>query len=109
LYDDCVRLARNYSLPAGRGSVTARVFPENRGLRAAWLEAWRPAAGQAQQERAIIVEDDLELAPQWFAWLRQAWAAYGDRQDLAGVALSRQYLMLKVLYTNKKGNLVFLI
>ncbi len=104
-----MRLARNYSLPAGRGSVTARVFPENRGLRAAWLEAWRPAAGQAQQERAIIVEDDLELAPQWFAWLRQAWAAYGDRQDLAGVALSRQYLMLKVLYTNKKGNLVFLI
>jgi hypothetical protein len=79
--------------------VTTRILPENHGLRAAWLTAWRPSTSEPG-ERAIILEDDLELAPQWYAWLRAAWLAYGDRADMAGIALSRQYLMLKVFQIN---------
>jgi hypothetical protein len=94
LYEDCVRLARNYSLPPGRGSVVARIFPTNRGLRAAWFDGWRP---QSRSDYAIIVEDDLELSVQWYSWLKKAWLAYRNREDLAGIALSRQYLMLQVL------------
>ena len=44
----------------------------------------------------MIIEDDLELSPQWFSWLRRAWLTYGHRTDLAGVALSRQYMVVQV-------------
>lgn len=31
----------------------------------------------------------------WLSWLRKAWLSYRHRSDLAGVALSRQFLMFK--------------
>ena len=64
----------------------------NHGLRAAWFDSWWP---ESDTEHAIIVEDDLELAPMWLSWLRKAWLSYRHRSDLAGVALSRQFLMFK--------------
>ena len=39
-------------------------------------------------EFALIVEDDLELSPYWFTWLRKAWRKYRDREDIAGITLS---------------------
>ena len=92
LYEDCVKIARNFSLARGRGSVTARIADKNHGLRAAWFNSWWP---ESDEEHAIIVEDDLELAPTWFSWLRKAWLVYRDRGDVAGIALSRQFLMFK--------------
>ena len=41
------------------------------------------------------MEDDLELAPGWFSWLRKAWLSYRHRSDINGIALSRQFLMFK--------------
>ena len=71
----------------------------NIGLRAAWFDSWVPGE---RGEHAIIVEDDLELAPGWFSWLRKARLSYRHRSDLAGIALSRQFLMLKKPETNKE-------
>ena len=56
-YQDCVNIAGNFSLPAGRGSVRSRIAETNRGLRAAWFDGWRPGM---PGEHAIILEDDLE-------------------------------------------------
>ncbi len=61
------------------------------GLRAAWLGAWinpKPA------HHAIILEDDIELSPHWYTWLKAAWRAY-DTDYLAGISLSRQTLVAK--------------
>ena len=91
-YQDCVNIAANFSLPPGRGSVRSRIAETNRGLRAAWFDGWRPGM---PGEHAIILEDDLELAPAWYSWLRKAWLSYRHRTDIAGIALSRQFLMFK--------------
>lgn len=92
LHRDCIRLAEAYQLPPGRGNVSVRVANQNIGLRAAWFDAWWP---ESDTEHAIIVEDDLELAPLWFSWLRRAWLSYRQRDDVAGIALSRQFLMFQ--------------
>jgi len=92
LYDECVKIAQNYTLPPGRGSVTAKIAKKNHGLRAAWFDCWSP---KSDTEHAIIVEDDLELAPTWYSWLRKAWLSYRHRDDVAGITLSRQFLMFK--------------
>lgn len=92
LYEDCVKIAHNFTLPKNRGKVTARIAERNHGLRTAWFDSWWP---ETDQEHAIIVEDDLELAPTWFSWLRKAWLSYRHRRDVAGITLSRQFLMFK--------------
>ena len=93
------RLAKNFTLPPhNAGKVRARVSESNHGLRAAWFEACYSGTGSAASgssgrfrsdaEHCFIVEDDLELSPFWYVWLRKAWHAYGHRDDVAGITLS---------------------
>lgn len=90
-YEDCVKIANNHTVPRG-GKVTPRVFKENHGLRTAWFDAWYP---KPDDEFCIIIEDDLEMSPYWFIWLKKAWAKYQDREDIAGIALQRQYMVFQ--------------
>jgi len=71
------------------GNVTCSVSSSARGLRGAWVQAWDPAVG----ERAVILEDDIQLSPRWYVWLKEAWQSYGHRPDLAGISLQRQTLV----------------
>lgn len=42
---------------------------------------------EGDDEYCIIIEDDLEMSPFWYTWLKKAWLKYGDREDIAGIAL----------------------
>jgi len=86
--------------------VTARVAKSNRGLRAAWFESWYPKPDDGY---SIIIEDDLELSPFWFTWLRKAWLKYGHREDLAGITLSVNIKFSFTLYRLKMQNMLLLI
>ena len=72
------------------GSVKVVVAEANMGLRRAWLEAWKPGT---DSEYAIILEDDIEVSPVWYKWLKGALLAYQSRTDLAGISLQRQSLV----------------
>jgi len=92
-YQECVNQARNFTMPDGRkGKVIPRIFEKNHGLRQAWYGAWYP---KPDDEYCIIIEDDLEVSPFWYTWLKKAWLNYGNRTDIAGIALQRQFLMFK--------------
>ena len=92
------RLANNFTLPPhNAGTVKARVSNANHGLRAAWFDACYTGSGgpssgsnrfRSDDEFCFIVEDDLELSPFWYVWLRKAWRAYRGRGDVAGISLS---------------------
>ena len=74
-------------MPEGRGGkISHRLNPKNTGLRHQWFQACYPATDDGSY--CLIVEDDLELSPFWFTWLRKAWLKYGDRDDIAGITLS---------------------
>lgn len=66
------------------GKVRPVIFKENHGLRAAWFDSWYP---KPDNEYSIIIEDDIEMSPFWFTWLRKAWYHYKDRDDIAGITL----------------------
>jgi len=72
------------------GSVKVVVAEANMGLRRAWLEAWKPGT---DSDFAIILEDDMEVSPVWYKWLKGAHWAYQSRTDLAGITLQRQSLI----------------
>ena len=82
----------------GNGTVKPVIFQKNHGLRSAWFDAWYP---KPDDEYAIIIEDDLEVSPFWYTWLKKAWTHYGQREDLAGIALQ------VVLHKFQKGFSIF--
>ena len=83
----CIKVAKSFDF--SHGDVTIEVPEQNNGLRNAWFGAWSPQKNQ----HAIILEDDIEVSPQWYKWLKQAWQTYGERNDLAGISLQRQTLV----------------
>jgi FkbM family methyltransferase len=73
-------------------SVDIHTDDVNLGLRGAWLSAWMPTS---PYERAIILEDDVELSPMWKEWLDHMWTCHYDLEGLAGITLQRQTLVPK--------------
>ena len=95
-------------MPEGRlGKVSPKIFEENHGLRQAWFGAWYPKVKkekkknekmkylskkfffQPDDEFCIIIEDDLEVSPFWYTWLKKSWLKYQDREDIAGIGKKR--------------------
>jgi FkbM family methyltransferase len=85
-----VVLAKSFDF--SHGEKTVHVATTNKGLRESWFDAWHPSTDES---RGIILEDDVEVSPKWYAWLKAAWKTYGDRDDLAGISLQRQTLVPK--------------
>ena len=83
----CIKVGKSFKF--SHGKIILNVAKKNNGLRNAWLKAWRPKA----MERAIILEDDIEVSPKWYLWLKKSWEAYGERNDIAGISLQRQTLV----------------
>lgn len=81
------------------GDVHVSMSEQNMGLRQAWLSAWRPSS---PSERAIIFEDDIEVSPVWYKWIKGAHDNYASRDDIVGFSLQRQTLVpLKEKRENK--------
>jgi hypothetical protein len=100
------RLLRSLGTPP-KTLVDIHHDEHNKGLRSAWLNAWR----HPKAPLGIIIEDDIELSPMWHPWLMGAWKVYIGRSDLAGISLQRQSLVPKVPHHDKtiiNGNAPFL-
>ncbi|KAG7361786.1 family 2 glycosyl transferase [Nitzschia inconspicua] len=85
-----VREFRN-SLRWKHGNIRIAIANKTLGLAESWFRAWSPAS---DYERAVIFEDDLEVSPIWYQWLKKAHDMYaGNRDDLAAFSLSHQHLV----------------
>ena len=82
-----VQVAKKFTF--SHGSKTLVVAKTELGLAKSWYNAWKPR----RNERAIILEDDIVLSPDWFKFLSRAWQAYGKYDELAGISLQRQTLV----------------
>jgi hypothetical protein len=78
------------------GYVRARAWNRHMGLRGQWLEAWPESIPgglkEDTKEVGLILEDDLELSPYSWRWLKAAIAAYGSEERVAGFTLQRASL-----------------
>ena len=82
-----LRVAQDFQFTHGPKYVY--VSPVELGLARSWYNSWIPE----QNERAIILEDDILLSPDWFVFLRGAWQKYESYEGLAGISLQRQTLV----------------
>lgn len=93
---EIVQLRRNGTYR--HGQIRAHIWHQHMGLRGQWLEAWHMSIPgglhEDTREIGLILEDDLELSPYSWRWLKAAFEAYGDDERVAGFTLQRAGLCL---------------
>ena len=88
VHSDTLKVAETFSF--SHGTKVVSVSPTAKGLAEAWYGAWIP---RSEEDRGIILEDDIILSPHWFWWLCNVWYKYGKLKELSGVTLQRQLLI----------------
>lgn len=87
---DAIHVAESYKF--SHGSKIIYRATSQLGLAQAWFNAWEPKTANS---RAIILEDDILLSPDWYSWLKLVWIRYDNLENIAGVSLMRQVLVPK--------------
>lgn len=86
---DVVDTSTLFSWP--HGVKTVHVWDTHVGIWGQWIDSWRPSQADPS-EAAVILEDDLEVSPLYYRWLRGARQAYSNRKDVFGYTLQRGML-----------------
>lgn len=75
------------------GAIRAHIWDRHMGLRGQWLDAWHASLPgglrEDTQEIGVILEDDLELSPFAWRWLKAAHVVYAANPRVAGFSLMR--------------------
>ena len=122
LDEETIQVVSNLRWP--HGPCRALLRQKHVGLRGQWLGCWSPKAVmkylalistkyeqksvvntrrakmrpacQGSREIGLILEDDNEVSPHFWRWLRAAHYSYGPRRDLAGITLQRLHFCQQI-------------
>eukprot|EP00002_Diphylleia_rotans_P023890 TRINITY_DN4706_c0_g1_i1.p1 TRINITY_DN4706_c0_g1~~TRINITY_DN4706_c0_g1_i1.p1 ORF type:complete len:302 (+),score=58.06 TRINITY_DN4706_c0_g1_i1:119-1024(+) len=105
-----LKVAQDFQWSHGSKTIHERVI--NAGVYGQWLEAWSPLSNT---EYAFFLEDDLELSPLYYVWLKQAVEKYHNREiypELYGISLQRQHVIAQTRHPKgsfpvQNGNRLF--
>ena len=86
---ETLMVANNFTW--SQGSVRVNVQSSPAGLHGQWINTWRPKPGS--RELALYLEDDVDISPFAYRWLKSAWARYHDDPHLGGVVLQDEYII----------------
>lgn len=98
---DVVAIAKNFSWLHGEKVV--HLWDRHVGLYGQWIDTFVPTSNY---ERAVILEDDLELSQYYYMWLKGASKAYSRRGDIFGYTLQRARLRADQRVLGKRNIMV---
>lgn len=88
LDDKVLTVAREFEFRHGRKVIYKRTV--NAGLFRQWVFTWTPSD---VGEEAILLEDDLEVSPHFYTWLKGARQRYAKHTDVAAFTLQRAKIL----------------
>jgi len=88
IHEGVLQAARDVKWKQGTKTIHKRT--ENAGLYQQWIYTWNIT--EETTEAAVILEDDLQVSPGFYQWLRVARAAYAQDTDVAAFTLQRSTL-----------------
>jgi hypothetical protein len=81
-------MLERFEWPYGKKRIQEnRVF---KGIRGQWLGAYVSPFAAKEGAVVVILEDDIEVSPWFFYWLKRAHKAFANRTDVAGFSLQRR-------------------
>lgn len=75
------RVATDFRWTVGPSSV--HVQPRHAGVYGQWLDTWQPRRHGDNPEVALFVEDDVDVSPYAYRWLKEVHKFYAHRNDIA--------------------------
>jgi len=97
-YENALEFSKRYT--SGRVCVHKR--ERNAYIDGQWIDSWRPK--KDTKEIGILLEDDVDIAPQSLRWLETVRDRYGNMDDLAGYTLQMEDISR--FFAGNKGQLV---
>ncbi|ELU11776.1 hypothetical protein CAPTEDRAFT_203658, partial [Capitella teleta] len=79
---------QHWSHPERGRSCAVHIRERFAGLPGQWWDTWRPRLGS--NEIGLILEDDIDVAPLAYKWLKAIHAKYDHRNDISGYTLQMQ-------------------
>ena len=70
---------------------TIHIHPVHVGLYGQWLTTWRPKS--ASPEVVLYLEDDVDVSPYAYRWLKKAYDVYRSEPEMAGISLQEDYVI----------------
>ena len=92
-----VELASNFTHPSF-SNVSVEIQGVNKGLRSQWLTSFQDPRGW--DEIGLILEDDLQVSPHFFRYLRLQWLFHWNNPLVGSISLQRQTLRASLPYNN---------
>lgn len=65
--------------------ATVHLQQQHVGVYGQWIDSWKPPSGT--KEVALFVEDDLDVSPYFWKWLKAAYLRYRHEPDVMGISL----------------------
>ncbi len=79
-----LEVANTFQWKHGRTRVT--IQNKNVGIYGQWIDTWRP--WNKSKEIALFLQDDIDISPFAWRWLKAAHAHFDHRKDVSGYSLS---------------------
>jgi len=99
VHEETERVARTFQWKHGRTGV--HVQSSNAGIMGQWIDTWRPRPDS--RELGLILEDDIDVAPMAYRWLKAVHRGMANRTDFVGATLTSD--QMSILSSDPKGPL----
>ncbi|ELT94152.1 hypothetical protein CAPTEDRAFT_214128 [Capitella teleta] len=87
-----VKVAKSFTWSKGPSRV--HLQDKHVGIYGQWVDSWRPPLDS--NELAIIIEDDIEVSPFAYRWLRKTHARYGHKDFISGYCLQDSNIKITI-------------
>lgn len=74
------------------GPVRVHVWTKHVGIYGQWIDTWRPK--ENTREIAVFIEDDVDVSPYFYWWLRAAHKFYEHRNDIGSIGLCAENVLI---------------
>jgi hypothetical protein len=81
-------IAREFKRTWKRGRACVHKQTRNASIMGQWFHTWRPH--ENTKELALILEDDIDLSPFAWHWIKSAHEHYGSWPDIAGYSMQME-------------------
>jgi hypothetical protein len=85
-----------------KGPTRVHVQTSHAGIRGQWIDTWRPRP--ESREIGLILEDDINVSPMAYRWLKAVHKGMKNRTDFVGATLTSD--QMSILSSTPKGPLV---
>jgi hypothetical protein len=85
-----LEVSRNFKSKWTNGRTCVHVQERNAYIIGQWVDTWRPR--ENSRELALLLEDDIDISPLTYKWLKLMDSRFRSEPDVAGYTLQMEYV-----------------